>query len=88
MGARAYEERARIELAATGERARRRSVDTANDLTPQEMQIALLAAQGQKNREIAASLFISSSTVEYHLHKVFQKRGVSSRRQLAQNLPV
>ncbi len=82
MGARAFEDRTRVELAATGERARRRTVDTANDLTPQEMQIALLAAQGLTNREISASLFVSASTVDYHLRKVFRKLGVSSRRKL------
>jgi RNA polymerase sigma factor (sigma-70 family) len=80
----AFAERARIELEATGERARKRTVDTLDQLTPQETQIARLAAEGSTNREIAAQLFISPSTVEYHLHKVFRKLEVKSRTQLAQ----
>jgi DNA-binding CsgD family transcriptional regulator len=83
MGAAAFAERARIELEATGERARRRSVDTALDLTPQEAQVARLAAERLTSREIAAQLFISAKTVEYHLGKVFRKLGISSRRELA-----
>ncbi len=83
MGARAFAERARIELAATGERARKRTVDTADQLTPQEARVARLAAERVTSREIAAQLFISSKTVEYHLGKVFRKLGVSSRRDLA-----
>jgi len=62
-------ERARLELEATGEHARKRTVDTLDDLTPQETQVARLAAQGETNREIAARLFISASTVECHLRK-------------------
>jgi DNA-binding CsgD family transcriptional regulator len=82
MGANAFAERARVELAATGERARRRSVDTSNDLTPQEDQVARLASQGATNREIAERLYISDSTVDYHLRKVYRKLGLSSRRAL------
>jgi DNA-binding CsgD family transcriptional regulator len=67
FGTEAFAQRARIELEATGERARQRTVETLDQLTPQEAQIARLAAQGNTNREIAARLFISASTVEYHL---------------------
>ena len=79
-------ERARVELEATGERARRRTVDTLDQLTPQEAQISRLVAQGNTNRVIAAQLFISPSTVDYHLRKVFGKLGVKSRTQLARRL--
>jgi RNA polymerase sigma factor (sigma-70 family) len=83
-GVEAFAERARLELEATGEHARKRTVDTLDELTPQETQVARLAAQGETNREIAARLFISASTVEYHLRKAFRKLGVKSRTQLAQ----
>jgi RNA polymerase sigma factor (sigma-70 family) len=83
-GMEAFAERARVELLATGERARERTVETLDQLTPQESQVARLAAQGNTNREIAAQLFISPSTVEYHLHKAFRKLDVKSRTQLAQ----
>lgn len=83
MGMGAFAERARVELLATGERARRRSVETQSRLSPQEAQIARLAAKGVRNQEIASQLFISDRTVEYHLAKVFRKLGVSSRTQLA-----
>jgi DNA-binding CsgD family transcriptional regulator len=79
----AFAERARIEREATGARARKRSVDTLDELTPQEAQIARLAAQGVTNREIASQLFISEGTVEYHLYKAFRKLGVKTRTQLA-----
>jgi DNA-binding CsgD family transcriptional regulator len=86
MGAGAFAERARIELNATGEHARQRTVETANDLTPQEAQICRMAANGRTNAEIAAGLFISASTVDYHLRKAFRKLGVKSRTQLADHM--
>jgi DNA-binding NarL/FixJ family response regulator len=86
FGMEAFAERARVELEATGERARKRTVDTLDELTPQEAQISRLVARGHTNKEIAAQLFISPSTVEYHLRKVFRKLGVKSRTQLANRL--
>jgi DNA-binding NarL/FixJ family response regulator len=86
FGVEAFAERARVELEATGGRARKRAVDTPDQLTPQETQIARLAAEGQTNREIAARLFISASTVEYHLRKAFRKLDVKSRTQLEDRL--
>jgi DNA-binding CsgD family transcriptional regulator len=83
-GMEAFAERARLELEATGERARKRTADALDQLTPQETQIVRLAAQGETNRAIAARLFISASTVEYHLRKAFRKLGVKSRTQLAE----
>jgi DNA-binding CsgD family transcriptional regulator len=82
-GMEAFAERARVELRATGEHARMRTADTLDQLTPQEAQISRLVAQGHTNREIAAQLFISPSTVEYHLGKVFRKLDVKSRTQMA-----
>jgi len=84
FGMEAFAGRARVELLAGGERVRTGTVETLNQLTPQESQVARLAAQGNTNREIAAQLFISTSTVEYHLHKAFRKLDVKSRTQLAQ----
>ena len=86
FGMEAFAERARVELQATGEHARTRTVETLGDLTPQESQISRLVAQGHTNREIAAQLFISPSTVEYHLRKVFRKLGVKTRTQLANRM--
>ena len=82
MGAEAFAERARRELVATGETVRTRIVETRDDLTAQETQIARLARDGHTNPEIAAQLFLSPRTVEYHLGKVFKKLGIKSRREL------
>ena len=82
MGMEAFAERARRELQATGETARKRTVETLDELTPQEVQVARLAADGRTNPEIAAQLFLSPRTVEWHLTKVFGKLGISSRKQL------
>ena len=82
MGMEAFAERARRELLATGETVRKRTVETLDELTPQEVQVARLAADGQTNPEIGAQLFLSPRTVEWHLSKVFGKLGVSSRKEL------
>jgi DNA-binding CsgD family transcriptional regulator len=84
LGAHPWEERARNELRATGETARKRDASTLGDLTPQELQIARLVASGARNREVAAQLFLSPRTIDYHLRKVFMKLGISSRAELAQ----
>ncbi len=77
-----WAERARAELRATGETARKRDPSTLDDLTPQELQIARLVAEGRSNKEAAAQLFLSPRTVEYHLAKVFTKLGLGSRAEL------
>jgi DNA-binding CsgD family transcriptional regulator len=83
MGMEGFAERTRRELVATGETARKRSADTRHELTPQEEQIARLVRDGLSNPEIAAQLFLSSRTVEWHLRKVYMKLGISSRRELS-----
>jgi DNA-binding CsgD family transcriptional regulator len=88
MGAAAFAERARRELAAAGVAIRPRYVDTQNALTPQEEHIARLARDGRTNSEIATELFISARTVEWHLRKVFAKLGVTSRKGLTDALRV
>jgi DNA-binding CsgD family transcriptional regulator len=87
MGMAGFAERARKELAATGETARKRTIETASELTAQEAQIARLARNGHSNPEISTQLFISPRTVEWHLRKVFTKLGISSRGELRAALP-
>ena len=87
MGVGGFAERARRELAATGETARKRAVAASGQLTAQEAQIARLARDGLSNPEIGVRLFISARTVKYHLGKVFAKLGISSRSQLDRALP-
>jgi DNA-binding CsgD family transcriptional regulator len=82
FGMEAFAERARVELEATGEHARNRTVETSDQLTAKETQVARLASDGLSNSEIGAQLFISPKTVEYHLHKVFNKLDIRSRNQL------
>jgi DNA-binding CsgD family transcriptional regulator len=87
IGMQVFAERARRELRATGETARTRAATTHDELTPQEAQIARLARSGLSNPEIAAQLFLSPRTIQYHLGNIFAKLGITSRRQLRQALP-
>jgi DNA-binding NarL/FixJ family response regulator len=82
IGMEAFAERARRELIATGEKARKRNAETRGQLTPQEEQIARLARDGLSNPQIGAQLFLSARTVEWHLRKVFTKLGIGSRHEL------
>jgi DNA-binding CsgD family transcriptional regulator len=82
LGAVPWAERAEAELRATGETARKRDVSAVEQLTPQELQIAGLVTGGLTNKEIAAQLFLSPRTVDYHLRKVFTKLGIASRTDL------
>jgi DNA-binding CsgD family transcriptional regulator len=87
MGMQAFAERARRELIATGERVRARGAEARDELTPQELQVAQLAREGLSNPEIAARLFLSPRTVEWHMKKVFAKLGIKSRMALHEALP-
>jgi DNA-binding CsgD family transcriptional regulator len=84
LGARLWAERARVELRASGQTARRREPSTRGDLTPQELQIARFVGQGLSNREVAAQMFLSPRTIDFHLRNVFRKLEITSRMQLAQ----
>ena len=86
MGMEAFAERARHELAATGETVHRRAVQARYELTAQEVQIAWLASDGLTNPDIGSQLFLSARTVEWHLRKVFSKLGITSRRELGRAL--
>jgi DNA-binding CsgD family transcriptional regulator len=86
IGMEAFAERASRELLATGETVRKRTVETLDELTPQELQVARLAIGGQTNPEIGAQLFISARTVEWHLRKVFTKLNISSRKELRETM--
>jgi len=86
IGMQAFAERARVELAATGEKVLRYSVETRDVLTAQERQVAELARDGLSNPEIGARLFLSRRTIQYHLGKVFGKLGIRSRNELASAL--
>jgi len=82
LGADPWADLARAELEATGETARKRDASTLDDLTPQELQIARLLADGKTTREAAAAIFLSPKTVEYHLRSVYRKLGINSRAEL------
>jgi DNA-binding CsgD family transcriptional regulator len=86
IGARPWADRARAELAATGETNRRRDAAGIDDLTPQELQVALLLTSGKTTRETAAALFLSPKTVEYHLRHVYQRLEIHSREELEARL--
>jgi DNA-binding NarL/FixJ family response regulator len=87
MGAAGFADRAQRELQATGEKVRKRRADARDELTPQQLQVARLARDGHTNSEIAAELFLSPRTVEWHLRQVFTKLGIRSRIQLRGALP-
>jgi DNA-binding CsgD family transcriptional regulator len=87
MGAEAFAQRTDRELLATGQTTRKRTIETTDELTPHEARIARMARDGASNQDIATELFVSRKTVEYHLHKVFSKLGISTRQQLEYVLP-
>ncbi|MGP4022098.1 helix-turn-helix transcriptional regulator [Actinomadura sp. 3N407] len=82
LGAAAWADRARNELRATGASTGEHSPGALSGLTPQELRIALAVGEGATNRDVAAQLFLSPRTIEYHLRKVFQKTGTASRTEL------
>jgi DNA-binding NarL/FixJ family response regulator len=86
LGAISWADRARTELRASGEVSRQREPGALDQLTPQELQIAQMAAQGLSNREIADQLYLSHRTIGFHLYHVFPKLGITSRGQLHQAL--
>jgi DNA-binding NarL/FixJ family response regulator len=88
IGTEAFAERARGELIAAGAKLRQHRLEAREDLTPQEEQIARLARDGLSNPEIGTQLFLSPRTVEWHLHKVFGKLGIDSRKGLPAALPL
>ena len=83
LGATLWAERARVELRASGQTARKRDPSTRNTLTEQELQIARFVAEGHTNREVAAQLFLSPRTIDFHLRNVYRKLGITSRTALA-----
>ena len=83
LGATPWEERARVELRATGEFPRCRNSSQMRRLTPQEVQVARLVADGLPTRDVAAQLFLSPRTIDFHLHNIFTKTGITSRTELA-----
>jgi DNA-binding CsgD family transcriptional regulator len=83
LGARPWAERARAELRASGETARKRDPSTLLQLTPQELQVARFVSEGLSNKEVAAQLFLSPRTIDAHLRSIFSKLGITSRMQLA-----
>jgi DNA-binding CsgD family transcriptional regulator len=82
LGAKRWDERARTELRASGERLRRREAHEGEELTPQELQIALQVAEGKSNRDVGASLFLSHKTIEFHLGRIYRKLDIHSRAEL------
>jgi DNA-binding CsgD family transcriptional regulator len=86
LGAEPWAERARCELRSTGERVRRRTPDTRDQLTPQELRVALLVVDGATNREAAATLFVTPKTIETHLNNAYRKLGIRSRVELARHM--
>lgn len=86
LGAKPWADRARSELAATGETARPKPEDDLSELTPQELQLSLIVGRGATNKEASAALFISPKTVEAHLHRIYVKLGIRSRTDLARLL--